>query len=169
MKIISAHWQSYQKLFFTSAVVSLIAINGLISPAIATQVAQNISEKISFLKRQQIRWIQVDLKKQRLIAWDGKTPVHTVIISTGKDSTPTISGIFKVQSKHEKARMRGDDYDIPDVPYVMFYDGNYAIHGAYWHRSFGTPVSHGCVNVAVDHAHWLFNWATVGTPVVVTQ
>ncbi|NEN99968.1 MAG: L,D-transpeptidase, partial [Moorea sp. SIO3I7] len=37
------------------------------------------------------------------------------------------------------------------------------------HRKFGTPVSHGCVNVAVDHAEWLFDWASVGTPIVIHQ
>jgi lipoprotein-anchoring transpeptidase ErfK/SrfK len=169
MKIIASKWQLYLKLFVTSSIVALITLNGCIIPAPATQAGESISEKIASLQRQQVRWIQIDVKKQRLFAWEGKTQVHAVIISTGKDSTPTLSGVFSIQSKHEKARMRGDEYDIPDVPYVMFYDGNYAIHGAYWHRSFGTPVSHGCVNVAVDHARWLFDWASVGTPVVVSQ
>lgn len=49
----------------------------------------------------------------------------------------------------------------------MYYDGGYAIHGAYWHHNFGTPVSHGCINVAVDHAEWLYNWASIGTSVVI--
>ena len=63
--------------------------------------------------------------------------------------------------------MVGEDYNVPDVPNVMYYSGNYAIHGAYWHRSFGIPISHGCTNVAPDHAAWLYRWAAVGTPVVV--
>ena len=63
--------------------------------------------------------------------------------------------------------MTGPGYDVPDVPYTMYYDGGMAIHGAYWHNMFGTPVSHGCTNVAVNHAKWLFDWASVGTPVVV--
>jgi lipoprotein-anchoring transpeptidase ErfK/SrfK len=49
----------------------------------------------------------------------------------------------------------------------MYYDGGMAIHGAYWHNLFGNPVTHGCTNVAVNHAKWLFEWASVGTPVVV--
>ena len=146
-----------------------MAGNALMITATATQAGERTSQAISSLKRQQVRWIQIDLKRQRLFAWEGKTQVHAVIISTGKDATPTLSGVFKIQSKHEKAPMRGDDYDIPDVPYVMFYDGNYAIHGAYWHRNFGTPVSHGCVNLAVDQARWFFDWASVGTPIVITQ
>uniref|UniRef100_B8HTC5 ErfK/YbiS/YcfS/YnhG family protein n=1 Tax=Cyanothece sp. (strain PCC 7425 / ATCC 29141) TaxID=395961 RepID=B8HTC5_CYAP4 len=126
-----------------------------------------IAAKISALKQTQQRWIQISLTRQRLIAWEGNKPVYAVIISTGKPGTETPSGIYTIQTKLRQARMQGDDYDIPDVPYTMYYDGSYAIHGAYWHRSFGTPVSHGCVNVAVDHAGWLFNWANVGTPVIV--
>ncbi len=168
MNIISSHLPRYSRTLLTSAVITLIALNSWVAPAVTAPTSE-ISEKIAVLKRQETRWIQIDLKKQRLIAWDGKNPVHAVVISTGKDATPTLSGVFKIQSKHETARMRGDDYDIPDVPFVMFYEGSYAIHGVYWHRSFGTPVSHGCVNVAVDHARWLFNWATVGTSVVITQ
>jgi hypothetical protein len=73
-------------------------------------------------------------------------------------------GAFAVQSKHRTARMQGEDYDVPDVRHVLrrqLWDSRSR------HRSFGTPVSHGCVNLAVDHAEWLFEWATIGTPVVV--
>lgn len=164
-----SHLQNYSKTILTAALVTLMAGNALMITATATQAGGNISQTISSLKRQQVRWIQIDLKRQRLFAWEGKNQVHAVIISTGKDATPTLPGVFEIQSKHKSARMRGDDYDIPDVPYVMFYDGSYGIHGAYWHRNFGTPVSHGCVNLAVDQARWFFNWASVGTPVVVTR
>jgi lipoprotein-anchoring transpeptidase ErfK/SrfK len=101
------------------------------------------------------------------VAWEGSEAVYAVVISTGKDGTPTPTGTFAIQSKHEIARMQGPDYDVPDVPFTMYYYGGYAIHGAYWHNNFGTPVSHGCTNVAVNHAEWFFNWADLGTPVVV--
>jgi len=65
---------------------------------------------------------------------------------------------------HRFARMQG--LTTISQMYTMYYSGSYAIHGTYWHHRFGTPVSHGCVNVA-GHARWLFNWALVGTPVVV--
>jgi lipoprotein-anchoring transpeptidase ErfK/SrfK len=129
--------------------------------AIATQMFD--------LQQSSQRWIQIDLSTQRLIAWEGGNPVHAVIISTGRDETPTLTGTFEIQSMHRVARMQGDDYDIPDVPFVMYYSGNYGIHGAYWHNQFGIPMSHGCVNVAVDHAEWLFGWAEIGTPVVVHE
>jgi len=45
----------------------------------------------------------------------------------------------------------------------MYYDGDYGIHGAYWHDNFGTPMSHGCINMGLREAEWLFNFAQVGT------
>ncbi|MGA7936803.1 MAG: L,D-transpeptidase [Kovacikia sp.] len=124
-------------------------------------------EAIVSLQQSENRWIEINLSTQRLIAWEGKKPVYAVIVSTGKTSTPTRMGVYAIESKHRLARMQGNDYDVTNVPYTMYYSGGYAIHGAYWHNRFGTPVSHGCVNVAVNHAKWLFNWASLGTPVVV--
>ncbi|MDJ0620391.1 MAG: L,D-transpeptidase [Calothrix sp. MO_192.B10] len=126
-----------------------------------------ISRRIKFLKKSNRSWIQINLSRQRLIAWKGKKPVYAVIVSTGKKETPTRTGIFRVKTKLRKTRMKGEDYDVPDVPHTMYYQGGYAIHGAYWHRRFGTPVSHGCVNVAPDHAKWLYKWASVGTTIVI--
>jgi hypothetical protein len=113
------------------------------------------------------RWLEVSLSKQRLIAWEGKTPVYSMPVSTGKRSTPTIQGSFAIQSKFRFARMQGRNYNVPNVPYTMYFAGGYAIHGAYWHNRFGTPVSHGCVNLPVGEAHALFKWASVGTQVVI--
>ena len=128
-----------------------------------------ITQKIKVLQKSNKRWIQIKLSKQQLIAWQGNKPVYAIKVSTGKASTPTIPGTFAVQFKRSAYRMKGIDYDLPNVPYVLYYDGNYAIHGAYWHRKFGTPISHGCTNLAVDHAKWLFNWASVGTEVVINK
>ena len=139
-----------------------------LAPALALTNAE-IAAQVETLRQSDERWLQVDLSSQRLIAWEGNVPVYAVIVSTGKPTTPTVTGVFAVQSMHREARMRGADYDVPDVPWTMYYYRGYAIHGAYWHDNFGTPVSHGCVNVAVDHAEWFFNWAEVGTPVVVQQ
>jgi lipoprotein-anchoring transpeptidase ErfK/SrfK len=127
------------------------------------------SQEIVALKASQKRWIEINLSTQRLIAWEGDRPVYAVIVSTGKKETPTRPGVFSIQSKRPLDRMRGPDYDLPDVPYAMYYHRGYAIHGTYWHNRFGTPVSHGCINLAVDHAQWLFEWASLKTPVVIHQ
>jgi lipoprotein-anchoring transpeptidase ErfK/SrfK len=130
---------------------------------------QKVSQKVKELKNSNQRWIQVDLSEQRLITWQGNKPVFGVTVSTGKKSTPTPTGVFKIYTKLVKTRMKGEDYDIPNVPHTMYYQGGYGIHGAFWHNNFGTPVSHGCVNVAPNHAKRIFNWASVGTTVVVQQ
>jgi lipoprotein-anchoring transpeptidase ErfK/SrfK len=51
----------------------------------------------------------------------------------------------------------------------MYFFRGYAIHGAYWHNNFGTPVSHGCVNMRVEEAKALYEWASVGMEVVVHE
>ena len=139
---------------------------GLLPPA---QAQTWVTQQISSLRKSNQRWVEVNVSTERLIAWEGNKPVYAIVVSTGTAHHPTITGSFAIQAKLRTARMQGDDYDIPDVPYTMYYSGSYAIHGAYWHNSFGTPVSHGCVNVAVNHARWLFNWASIGTPVVVHE
>ncbi|WP_264325965.1 L,D-transpeptidase [Romeriopsis navalis] len=111
--------------------------------------------------------MEVNLTTQRVIAWEGKRWVDAMIVSTGKKSTPTVTGVFNIYLKYRKSSMRGDDYNVPNMPHIMYFHRGYGLHGAYWHNRFGTPVSHGCVNLALDKAKWLYNFATVGTPVVV--
>ena len=113
------------------------------------------------------RWIEVDISDQTLRAWEGDKLFLETLISSGRPETPTVAGTFAIQSKLESQRMRGPDYDLPDVPSVMYFFLNYAIHAAYWHDNFGEVMSHGCVNMNVDQAAALFDWAAIGTPVYV--
>lgn len=166
--IISADWLHRSGRFLAATALTLTALSGSVAPSLSTPLPENVTKTVLTLLASQERWILVDLKTQRLIAWEGRKPIYAIVISTGKASTPTRSGVFKIQTKVTAQRMSGAGYDLPNVPYVMFYQGNYAIHGAYWNNQFGQPVSHGCVNVAVDHARWLFDWASVGTPVVIS-
>ena len=145
----------------------LVEINLFVSVAFAQTYQDTLTQKMAILKKSEEPWIEINLSKQRLTAWEGAKPVYAVIISTGKKNTPTIPGMFTIQSKRRIDRMKGEDYDIDDVPYAQYYSGGYAIHGAYWHKKFGTPISHGCINLAVDHAKWLFKWSKVKTPVVI--
>ena len=169
--MINKYWQNISTvlattLFLTGLCGGVSLINSDI--AIAQTTARNVrNQDIQRLKRSGQRWIEINRRSQTLIAWQGNRQVYSVIVSTGKSATPTPTGLFKIQTKYPTAVMRGEDYNVPDVPHVMYYSGNYAVHGAYWHRSFGIPISHGCTNVAPDHAAWLYRWASVGTPVVV--
>jgi len=111
------------------------------------------------------RWIDVDLSEQRLYAYEGDTLVNSFVVSTGIWQYPTVKGTFKIYVKLRYADMSGPDYYLPSVPYVMYFYKGYGLHGTYWHNNFGVPMSHGCVNLRVSDAAWLFNWASVGTVV----
>jgi lipoprotein-anchoring transpeptidase ErfK/SrfK len=175
LRLSSLHWVKLTRAgLLATLLLGTIGLGSLLPTMLTAQVAQaapakpsSTQQKIRELKRSKQRWIQVDLKKQRLIAWDGNRWVDAMIVSTGKDATPTPTGVYEVYVKYREARMQGDDYDIPDVPHVMYFSGGYGFHGAYWHNNFGTPFSHGCVNLAVDKAKWLYNFASVGTPIVI--
>jgi LysM repeat protein len=112
------------------------------------------------------KWIDVNLSKQRLTAYQGNTPVFSALISGGLPRTPTVVGRFKINTKLRATRMRGPGYDLPNVPYTMYFYRGYAIHGTYWHNNFGRPMSHGCVNMRTSDAAGLFNWGPMGTTVV---
>lgn len=110
-------------------------------------------------------WFDVDLSDQRMYAYEGDTLVRTFVVSTGTWQTPTVVGRFKVWIKLRSAPMSGPGYYLPDVPYIMYFHGDYGIHGTYWHNNFGVPMSHGCVNLSIPDAEWAYNFAVVGTVV----
>jgi len=111
------------------------------------------------------RWIDVDLTNQSVYAYEGDTVVNSFIVSTGTWLTPTVTGQYKIYVKIRSGNMHGPGYFLPDVPYIMYFYKGYGLHGTYWHHNFGTPMSHGCVNLQTDDAAWLYNWASVGTVV----
>ncbi len=113
--------------------------------------------------------IEVDLTTQHLYAYEGDRLVYSFPVSTGKwGRTPT--GIFSIWIKLKATRMTGgqgsDFYDLPNVPYVMFFYNNdipksmgFGLHGTYWHNNFGYPMSHGCVNMRTEDVAQLYQWA----------
>jgi LysM repeat protein len=111
------------------------------------------------------RWIEVNLSTQTLTAWQGDVAVLYTSISSGLSGTPTVTGRFQIGTKYSSQRMTGPGYDLPGVPWVMYFHGAYAIHGAYWHNNFGVPMSRGCVNTTIPDAEFLYNWAPEGTEV----
>jgi len=113
------------------------------------------------------RWIEVNLSTQTLTAWQGDVAVMNTYISSGLPATPTVTGRFNIGTKYSSQRMTGPGYDLPGVPWVMYFYSGYAIHGAYWHNNFGQPMSHGCVNMNSGEAQMLYNWAPAGTEVYV--
>jgi lipoprotein-anchoring transpeptidase ErfK/SrfK len=113
------------------------------------------------------RWIDINLSTQTLTAFEGDTAVFSTAVSSGLSNHPTVTGQFRIWLRYESQTMDGTrlgyDYYLENVPYVMYFFEDYAIHGAYWHNNFGTPMSHGCVNVHPTDAGWLYTWASMGT------
>ncbi len=121
------------------------------------------------------RWIDVSILRQALVAYEGTTPVYVTLVSTGADGVgdpkttrSTIQGAFLIHTKHVTVTMDGDEredqFDFRDVPFVQYFTEGFALHAAYWHDEFGTPRSHGCVNLAPIDAAWLFGWTGPEVP-----
>ena len=111
------------------------------------------------------RELVVMLSTQTAYAYENGILQRRALISSGKAATPTVQGDFKVTRKLPSRHMVGPDYDLPGVPWVLYFYAGYAFHGTYWHNNFGTPMSHGCVNMTTADAKWFYDFAPVGTPV----
>ena len=121
------------------------------------------------------KWIDINLSNFSVVAYEGATPVLQSAMVPGAPQTPTITGQFNVWAKVPVQTMRGNNadgtkYETPDVPWILYFHGGYATHGAYWRSNFGYDAgasgSHGCVNMPVDAAKALYDWADVGITVV---
>lgn len=118
--------------------------------------------------------IAVDTYEQSLGVYTDGRLIFGTLVSSGSRYFPTRPGTFQVWARLDTGKMSGaylrdrrDYYFLEDVPWILYYDGDRALHGAYWHDNFGIRSSHGCVNLAPRDARWLFNFAQVGSTVVV--
>lgn len=115
--------------------------------------------------------IKVSLKDQELSYFDGPHLVKSFKISSGLPKFPTPRGVFKIEKKVPVIHYIGEDYNYPNTKWNMRFKftkkGSYYIHGAYWHKKFGRPYSHGCVNVAYANMERLYEWTDAGTPVII--
>jgi len=120
-------------------------------------------------------WIDVELASQTLVAYQGDHPVFATLVSTGRGAQgtelATPIGTHRIWVKLRSTNMDNlededaeHDYAIEDVPYVQFFAKGVGLHGAFWHRSFGHPRSHGCVNLAPLDAARLFGFTSPRCP-----
>ena len=115
------------------------------------------------------KWIEIDLSEQKLTAYEGTGIFLETKISSGLwHKTPT--GSYNIWYKIKYTKMEGgvpgtkSYYYLPNVPFAMFFKGDYGIHGTYWHTNFGRPMSHGCVNSPTLAAEKLFYWTDPQVP-----
>jgi lipoprotein-anchoring transpeptidase ErfK/SrfK len=139
-------------------VVVLLAVAALAAPAIGSAKAQ--------------KSIVVSISQQMLWAYKGEKVMFSSYVSTGKAGFDTPVGSYAVLTKLPSQTMAGviggEYYNVPDVPSVLYFTNRgHALHGTYWHNNFGAPMSHGCVNLPLDVAAWLYDWAPLGTRVLI--
>ncbi len=115
------------------------------------------------------RWIEVNLFEQTLAVYDQNRMAFATLIATGIEPFYTRPGLFQIYKRLESTPMSGafeanrsDFYYLEDVPFTLYYDKARALHGAYWRHRLGFPQSHGCVNMSIGDAHWLYNWSKDG-------
>ena len=133
--------------------------NALLTTPGATSAPQTLPQVAST----GVRWVDVNLTQQKVYAYQGDSIANTFIVSTGTWQYPTVTGQYHIYVKLLYTDMTGPGYYLPNVPYTMYFYEGYGLHGTYWHHNFGTPMSHGCVNLSIPDAEWLYNWASVGT------
>lgn len=114
---------------------------------------------------EQGRKILVVLSEQTVYVYEDDTLVNQFLASTGTWQHPTVIGRYPIWIKLESTTMDGPGYHLPNVLWTMYFYQGYGLHGTYWHNKFGQPMSHGCVNLSNANAEWLYNFASVGTPV----
>lgn len=121
------------------------------------------------------KWIDINITKQVLVAYEGTRPVYATLVSSGEaglddpeKTKSTRRGIFRIHTKYITTTMDsdavGEEFELRDVPYVQYFEDGYALHGAYWHDMFGQPKSHGCVNLSPEDARRLFFWTDPPVP-----
>lgn len=121
------------------------------------------------------KWIDVNLQGASVTLYEGTKVVGGPFpMVPGAPDTPTVTGDFNVYLKYADQTMRGENadgskYETPDVPWVTYFHGGYAFHGAYWRDSFGwngPGGSHGCINMRIPDAKTIYDWADMGTKVI---
>ncbi len=118
--------------------------------------------------------IVVSIGQQRMWAYEGETAVLDTFVSTGRPEFATPTGTFSIVVKKEVEDMEGliggEYYNVPEVPSVMYFtDVGHAIHGTYWHNDFGSVASHGCINLPMEIADFLYDWTPMGTTVQIIE
>ncbi|MEP7286383.1 MAG: L,D-transpeptidase family protein, partial [Chloroflexota bacterium] len=106
-------------------------------------------------------WVAVDLYEQTLVAYEDATPIFATLISSGLPHHETNEGLFKVWAQVDHDSMSGatgapSAYALQLVPWVMYFDDSISLHGTYWHDLFGYRQSHGCVNMTISDAKYIF-------------
>ena len=147
-----------------------------VEPGSETKQVAEGTENLVYQAAEGEKWVDVNLSDNSVTAYvGGKVAGGPFYMVPGAPETPTIVGTFHVYLKYDVQTMRGENadgtkYETEGVPWVTYFSGGYAMHGAPWRSSFGWSGyggSHGCVNMPVDAAKFIYDWTDMGDTVVV--
>jgi hypothetical protein len=163
IKEVFGQWIDGKNLWYQidgGAYAGAYVFSDLVTPITQPAPPENFSIPKEVAKNE--KWIDVDLTKKILTLFDYDTPIFCTYIAPGREENPTQTGTFRVWYKLVKAEMQGGPplhayrYDLKNIPWVMYYNYSYAIHGTYWHDKFGTRQSAGCTNMTQGDAKYIF-------------
>ena len=147
-----------------------------VEPGSETKQVAEGTENLVYQAAEGEKWVDINLSDNSVTAYiGGKVAGGPFYMVPGAPETPTIVGTFHVYLKYDVQTMRGENadgtkYETEGVPWVTYFTGSYAMHGAPWRSSFGWSGyggSHGCVNMPVDAAKFIYDWTDMGDTVVV--
>ena len=116
------------------------------------------------------RRIDINLSSQRATLYENDAVVNSWAVSTGLPGTLTPTGNFKVFAHTRMQDMgcyEGAPYCTKDVPWITWFAPNIGFHGTYWHNNFGQRMSHGCVNLPINLAKYVYDWSPTGLEISV--
>jgi lipoprotein-anchoring transpeptidase ErfK/SrfK len=110
---------------------------------------------------------------EQLVVWRNGKDIYQTPANTGVEGANTPVGTWPVYLRFQTTTMMGTDvdgtkYDVPDVPWVAYFNGGDAVHG-YWRYSYGYPQSNGCVELPVSNAQVVWAMDPLGTLVNVSD
>lgn len=175
----STHWivgimQDGQGNFWYEILEDFYKFRYYVNPAHLRIIPPSEVEPISAQVPPQDKRLEVHLKEQVVVAYEGDSPVQMMHCSGGTEYyngylTPT--GKFRTDYKRPSRHMVNGSlasawgYDLPGVPWVCYFtEEGVAFHGTYWHNDFGRPRSHGCINLLSETARWLYRWTLPSVP-----
>ena len=147
-----------------------------VEPGSETKQVAEGTENLVYQAAEGEKWVDISLADNSVTAYvGGKVAGGPYYMVPGAPDTPTVTGTFHVYLKYDVQTMRGENadgtkYETEGVPWVTYFTGSYAMHGAPWRSSFGWSGyggSHGCVNMPVDAAKFIYDWTDMGDTVVV--
>lgn len=180
------HWKRVDRFYYASTYwvyYAFIGVNGVVW----YQILDDLNKEYYYVRGEhlrpvtaeeltpispniQVKRIEVDLNGQKIVAYEGNSPVFAARTATGYFPGDTPKGEFRVErkqpSRHMASNLEGNEFDLPGVPWVCYISWTgVSLHGTYWHNNYGTPQSHGCINLPPEAAKWVYRWTEPFIPV----